>query len=430
MKDIFFCSIDEFSVMFYNHSLNDVYDWIDFDRPKFKSLDELKLCSGSLQAMNLDNNIDASGCLISFSSLEKGYLWNSPDVMRDPREAFNIPFSRIRLHCHHDGFYQWFKRYQTTNLSWNSFNQYILGKLNEATGSDDPDVPSIKITRLDIAFDLLNSDSGSAWLDYMINEHLLGHIITSISGKPANCRAVIGGRSGNTLYIGRDAAERKLRVYDKLKERGFFDVLMSGSSLDPYPMVKDLVDCDIVINNWTRFEIECRREQAGQYLVSRPSLGSFLDKPQTAFYNTLKFIHSLEGSDSYRDRLIETITTKEQRQDKFNDFTKIIQNEYSDYDFMHKKMLDSLCIINAYHCLFGSDKFNDVSREFIDQLQDRNSYCSRKLDRIALQYGYAGYLNLPYVQGISKDVGIIFKADPTPEKPLSLEDFKEQLSFI
>ena len=67
MKDIFFTSIDEFSVMFYNQSINDVYDWIDHERLKFKSLDELNFVSGSLQAMNLDRNIEVAGCLISFS---------------------------------------------------------------------------------------------------------------------------------------------------------------------------------------------------------------------------------------------------------------------------------------------------------------------------------------------------------------------------
>lgn len=404
------CSIDEFSLMFYNYSLNEVFDQLDL--PHFQYSDDMKSFrskSGTLQALGMDYNLEREGIMINFSVSE----WTSilRDCSDDP-EAFDFPFLKIRVHVHHEGLYCWFLR--SGEKDYITFNLILLhGLLARSVGTSDKDLKSAfsKITRLDIAYDLFNCPESVTWLDYFCESKMLLSDFYGLKGQKAASKVTFG-KNGKTLYIGSDAAERKLRVYDKKGERGYVwnqsIIDVDDLAIQTYPFVKSfLVDNAEPVYSWIRFEIETRRDESALYLPKDLMDITFLDCPEFSFYDTIKFIHvNREGHELVEDPLRKLFYCQPVKYQKSN---SIIQNEYDASIRFESKLKKANIWILFAKCLKGVKYVEEKLKEIEADALDPKSSTRLALDREARVEGYLSFLDMPGVDHINLNNQIVFK---------------------
>lgn len=429
-----FVSIDEFSSMYYNSSIADVLTDLNIPVPRYDNNDFEKV-KGTLQKLGLDYNFEIRGCYLSFSYGEweatcksLKYNWN---------DCIHALLAVIRVHVHHQGLYDWFCRSDFDN--WDNFTRdLVYSYLKDSVGSDDVSKSFRKITRLDIAYDLINYPDSDPWLRYFGLSKLQGFPIYGIKGQRCTCKVVGGKDDSFTLYMGSDNSDRKFRIYNKLIERKFKDRILASEKdsekLISYPFIRGFLSDHEYIDSWTRFELELRRQEAAKYLPFKFNDLTFLDCPEFSFYQLLKFVKvNREGHEEIEQNLLKHFSSSTPV--KFVSNNQIIQNEYLDSSLWEKNIKKALLRSLFYRAAYGEEKYISNLSVVEALARDPASPERKLLDLWSLSLGYSSFENLPCFDHFDLNGHLVcnYYSSNLPAEFESVADFEkhfEQLNFL
>lgn len=443
MDNLLLCSVDEFSSMFYNWSINEILEWIDHE-PLDPENFESSLGKSTLQALNLGTMFEFDGCNISINSYEWSMVMSAGDIQGNLARAFDVRLKTVRLHVHHEGLYNWWLRRKDLNQDYRSFCIFILHKLRYCLGTESEIDDSIrygKITRLDLVWDLINCYSAQKWLEFYIGENVKGYQITGFDHQKANVKAIFGTQ-GQTLYIGSDASEQKLRCYNKFRERGFLAnsiIDFVPDSLETYPQVSDLFSQlkDFKLKSWIRFELETRRNKSARFISPSDELPTFIESAESSFYNSFKWIECCQEVDlskSINQDLFDSVVAPNRRADPYANRQKIIQNEYQvqfkDAEKYQKGLVDQI----FYEASYGLEKGTDQYYFVLNNLKQKDSRFYLRLNLRAIEKFHCTLEHLPYFDEVCKKYGLRSESSDISsdqiDSVINSEDLFEQLDIL
>lgn len=250
-----FSSLDWYSCMFVDVSINEVISWVGLD-PKLTS-DEF-LMSQHERCCGFDDSVVWSYNHVSIEAFRKCFTaeeWSEFDI-----SFFDRPCAKIRLDLSGQGL---------------AFLRQTVPGIEDKLRDEKQLLFGQHVTRVDFAFDFVNykGDLVDQLIDYCRTNHTDSDRLCCVNREVAYKYSVRTG-SQKTVYVGSNTSERMLRVYDKRLQY-----------TDPSNTVYVKEDPYEHPETWCRIEWQLRNMWAMKVLF-----GQYPDEEQKDFLHVLRLI--------------------------------------------------------------------------------------------------------------------------------------------
>ena len=240
-----FAQIDNFTAMFYNCKINDVFDYLHLDISKYYGdlYRERKMFSNmcayqfqwngiNVQAQNM-SCIEMNNVIQSNDAVSEEY---SPEL-EDFIDVFELTLNSIRL--------------ELTGTGLEYMREFVNPDIDDYLRNKKLKPDFMKVTRIDFAYDFINYMPGilDAIIEYAQAYCSESGRVLTYGGRGYKCEVTTVGQK--KVYLGSVHSEKMLRIYDKKIEQ-----------MDARREVYRKPNKYNNPNSWIRFEFQCRKDTA------------------------------------------------------------------------------------------------------------------------------------------------------------------------
>lgn len=240
-----FAQVDNFTAMFYNCKINDVFDFLQLDISKYYGdlYRERKMfsnmCAYQFQWNGVNVQAQNVSCIEMMKIIENNDAVSSeyaPDL-EDFVDVFELTLNAIRL--------------ELTGTGLEYMREFVNPEIDDYLRNKDLKPDNMKVTRIDFAYDFINYMPGilDAIIEYAQAYCSDSGRVLTYGGRGYKCDVTTVGQK--KVILGSVHSNKLLRIYDKRLEQ-------MDSRREVYKKPNKYNNP----NSWIRFEFQCRKDTA------------------------------------------------------------------------------------------------------------------------------------------------------------------------